>query len=79
MIANFVIMIFHVYLFILYYYPIVMVSQNTPEYLLPLESKFAFQPVMNITFSVDTFIFISAVLSAYLTFKDIDKYNGFRS
>ena len=35
---------------------------------------------MNIKFAADTFIFVSyysATLSAYLTFKDIKKYNGF--
>ena len=55
-----------------------MISQNTQEYILPLSSKFIFQPVMNITFAVDTFIFVSATLSAYLTFKDIEKHNCFR-
>jgi len=76
LIANFLIITFHLYAFIPFHHP--MISQNTPDYILPISSKFIFQPVMNITFAADTFIFVSATLSAYLTFKDIEKHNGFR-
>ncbi|XP_065917929.1 nose resistant to fluoxetine protein 6-like [Dysidea avara] len=76
LIANFLIVTFHLYVFIPFHQP--MISQNTPDYILPSASRFIFQPVMNVTFAADTFIFLSATLSAYLTLRDIEKHNGFR-
>ena len=53
-------------------------SQNTPRYLYFAFSRLIFQPPSNFTFSVDAFFLASAMLSAYLTFKDIEKHKKFR-
>ena len=51
-------------------------SQNT--YLQHVSSSFIFQPVTNVTLAVETFFVVSGTLSAYLTFKDMEKHKRFR-
>ena len=73
---NFIIVLHH-----LHYYAVFMfssASQNKPQYLDAAFSRFIFQPTVNITFSVDAFFLSSATLSAYLTFRDMEKHKKFR-
>ena len=51
-------------------------SQNS--YLQHVFSSFIFQPVTNVTLAVETFFVVSGTLSAYLTFKDMEKHKRFR-
>ena len=73
---NFLIVIHHLHYFAVFMFP--LASQNSPQYLNAAFSRFIFQPTLNITFSVDTFFLASATLSAFLTFKDMEKYKKFR-
>ena len=66
----------HVYIVALVFYP--QVSQNIPQYLDKFSSKMINQIFMNTTFAADTFFLISATLSSYLTFRDMDKHKKFR-
>lgn len=50
-------------------------SQN--DYLSRLSSRLIFQPIMNASLAVETFFVISGALSAYLTFKDMEKHKRF--
>ena len=75
-ISMFFVIAFHVYINIkVFYLPL---SRSTPQYLGKYPSKLLNQMFMNTTFAVDTFFLISATLSSYLTFKDIEKYKRFR-
>ncbi|XP_065910530.1 nose resistant to fluoxetine protein 6-like [Dysidea avara] len=76
LISNFIVVLFHVYINIRSFY--LPLSQNSPQYLDKYPSKMFNQIIMNSTFAVDTFFLISATLSSYLTFKDIEKCNKFR-
>ena len=71
---NSFIVIHHVYAFAILMFPFA----NHTLYFYDVRSRFTFQPTMNITFAVDAFFLISATLSAYLTFKDMDKHKKFR-
>ena len=73
---NFIIVIHHLHCFIVFTLP--FSSQNSPQYINAAFSRFIFQPTLNITFAVDTFFLASATLSAFLTFKDMEKYKKFR-
>ena len=73
---NLLIVINHLYCFAVFTLP--FSSQNSPQYLNAAFSRFIFQPTLNITFAVDTFFLASATLSAFLTFKDMEKYKKFR-
>ena len=73
---NFLIVIHHSHIFAITMFP--SVSQNTPRYLYSAFSRLIFQPPSNFTFSVDAFFLASATLSAYLTFKDMEKHKRFR-
>ena len=73
---NFLIVINHLFFFTVFTLP--FSSQNSPQYLDAAFSRFIFQPILNITFPVDTFFLASATLSAFLTFKDMEKYKKFR-
>ena len=53
------------------------VSSN-PDYFKTLSTRFLYQPITNVTFAVDGFLFLSSLLSAYLTLKDIEKHGKFR-
>ena len=74
--ANVVITAHHVSMVIFFFYP--QLSQNTKQYFIKYPSRMLNQPFMNATFSVDTFFVVSATLSSYLTFKDIEKFKRFR-
>ncbi|XP_065895284.1 nose resistant to fluoxetine protein 6-like [Dysidea avara] len=76
--ANFVNIGFHVYIHVLYPFMYPQLIQNTPQYLDKYPSRMFNQIFMNATFSVDTFFVVSATLSSYLTFKDIEKHGRFR-
>ena len=52
------------------------VSHNS--YLLHLPSRLIFQPVINVTFALESFFVVSGTLSAYLTFRDMEKHKRFR-
>ena len=52
------------------------VSHNS--YLSHLPSRLIFQPVINVTFALESFFVASGTLSAYLTFKDMEKHKKFR-
>ena len=71
---NLMIITFHVQQFIVLFYS--ATSQNS--YLQHLTSTLSFQPITNVTFSVETFFVVSGTLSAYLTFKDMEKHERFR-
>ena len=74
---NCLIVISHLHCFAVFTLP--FTSQNSPQYLNATFSRFIFQPTLNITFSVDAFFLASATLSAFLTFKDMEKHKKFRS
>jgi len=40
--------------------------------------ELGFQPIINVTFSVETFLLLSGLLIAYTMFKDMEKYRKFR-
>lgn len=40
--------------------------------------EFSFQPIMNVTFAVETFLLLSGLLIAYTMFKDMEKHGKFR-
>ena len=71
---NLTIITFHVQQFIVLFFS--ATSQNS--YLQHLTSTLSFQPITNVTFSVETFFVVSGTLSAYLTFKDMEKHKRFR-
>ena len=73
---NFIIVLHHLHCFVAFIFP--SASQNKQQYLDAAFSRFIFQPTVNITFSIDTFFLTSATLSAYLTFKDMEKQKRFR-
>ena len=73
---NFIIVLHHLHYYAVFMFP--LASQNKPQYLDAAFSRFIFQPTVNITFSIDTFFLASATLSAYLTFKDMEKHKRFR-
>ena len=73
---NCLIVAHHLHVFPVSMFP--SASQNTPTYLYAAISRYIFQPLMNVTFSVDAFFLVSATLSAYLTFKDMEKHKKFR-
>ena len=73
---NVIIVMNHVYAFVTFTFS--SASQNTPQYLGAVFSRYIFQPILNASFSVDTFFLASATLSAYLTFKDMEKHKKFR-
>ena len=74
---NYLIVIHHLFRFAVFELP--FTSQNSPQYLNATFSSFIFQPTLNSTFLVDAFFLASATLSAYLTFKDMEKHKKFRS
>ncbi|XP_065897368.1 nose resistant to fluoxetine protein 6-like [Dysidea avara] len=76
--ANFVNIGLHVYVHVVYPFMYPQLSQNTPHYLAKYPSRIFNQIFMNATFAADTFFVVSATLSSYLTFKDIEKHNRFR-
>ena len=69
---NFIIVLHHLHCFVVFMFS--SASQNKPQYLDAAFSRFIFQPTVNTTFSVDAFFLTSATLSAYLTFKDMEKH-----
>ena len=73
---NFIIVLHHLHCYVVFIFT--SASQNKPQYLDAAFSRFIFQPTVNITFSVDAFFLTSATLSAYLTFKDMEKHKRFR-
>ena len=73
---NFIIVLHHLHCFVVFMFS--SASQNKPQYLDAAFSRFIFQPTVNTTFSVDAFFLTSATLSAYLTFKDMEKHKRFR-
>ena len=73
---NSIILIHHVHTFAITI--IMFPSASQSPYLQDALSRFTFQPTVNITFSVDAFFLSSATLSAYLTFRDIEKHKKFR-
>ena len=73
-ISNFIIISSHVFQLAGHHYP--GTSQNF--YLHDLPSRLIFQPIINVTLAVETFFVVSGTLSAYLTFKDMEKHKGFR-
>ena len=75
---NFLIVLHHLHYYTIFMFSSSMTSQNSSYYLDAAFSRFIFQPIMNITFSVDAFFLVSATLSAYLTFKDMEKHKHFR-
>ena len=70
--------VLHVFIVINFFYS--RISQNTPHYILisKFSARMVNQPFVNITFAVDTFFVVSATLSSYLTFKDMEKHKRFR-
>ena len=74
---NFLIVIHHSHVFAITMFS--SASQNTPLYLYSAFSRLIFQPPLNFTFSVDAFFLASATVSAYQTFKDVEKYKKFRT
>ncbi|XP_065897444.1 nose resistant to fluoxetine protein 6-like isoform X2 [Dysidea avara] len=76
-ISNLHIVILHLYFDIFNLYP--QTSKNTPLYLDKYPSTMLSQLIMNATFHVDTFFVVSATLSSYLTFKDMEKHKKFRA
>ena len=73
---NFIIVLHHLHYYATFIFS--SASQNKPQYLDAAFSRFIFQPTVNITFSVDAFFLSSATLSAYLTFRDMEKHKKFR-
>ena len=73
-ISNFIIISSHVFQLVGLFYP--GTSQNL--YLHDLPSRLIFQPIINVTLAVETFFVVSGTLSAYLTFKDMEKHKRFR-
>ena len=71
---NSFIVIHHVYTFAILMFPFA----NHTLYFYDVLSRFTFQPTVNITFPVDAFFLSSATLSAYLTFRDMEKHKKFR-
>jgi len=41
--------------------------------------EFGFQPIVNVTFAVETFILLGGLLTAYTAFKDMEKHGKFRT
>ena len=72
--SNLTIITLHVQQLIVFFYS--ATSQNS--YLQHVFSSFIFQPVPNVTLAVETFFVVSGTLSAYLTFKDMEKHKRFR-
>ena len=71
---NLIIVIHHVHIYAIVMFP----SAGELTYLYDALSRFTFQPTVNITFPVDAFFLSSATLSAYLTFRDMEKHKKFR-
>ena len=71
---NSIIVIHHVHVYAVVMFP----SAGATAYFYNALSRFIFQPSVNTTFAVDAFFLSSATLSAYLTFKDMDKHKKFR-
>ena len=72
--CNSLIVMHHIDVFATVMFP----SAGVITYFLTVLSRIVFQPVINVTFAVDAFFLISATLSAYLTFRDMDKHKKFR-
>jgi len=51
---------------------------QNPQYFFEFLTRFLFQPVLNISLTVDSFFLLGAFLSSYLTLKDIKKHGRFR-
>ena len=75
---NFLIVLHHLHYYTVFTFSPGLTSQNSPQYLYTAFSRFIFQPIVNITFSVDAYFLVSATLSAYLTLKDMEKHKKFR-
>ena len=73
-ICMFWIILYHVH-FTALLYPEV---SNNPDYFKKLSRRFLYQPITNVTFAVDSFLFLSSLLSAYWTLKDMERYGRFR-
>ena len=71
---NSIIVMHHVHVYAVVMFP----PAGATTYFYNALSRFIFQPSVNNTFAVDAFFLISATLSAYLTFKDMDKHKKFR-
>ena len=71
-ISMFWVILGHVYAFL----PIASSIDNFPS-LLSVVSRFSFQAVGNAFFSVDSFFFLSGVLVAYLTLREMKKKGGY--
>ena len=75
---NFLIVLHHLHYYTVFTFSPGLTSQNSPHYLYAAFSRYIFQPIVNITFSVDAYFLVSATLSAYLTLKDMEKHKKFR-
>ncbi|XP_064617017.1 nose resistant to fluoxetine protein 6-like [Liolophura sinensis] len=53
-----------------------IVSDNLIDYGTVIFKRWTFQAIVNGTFSVDSFFFLSGLLVAYITFKEMDKSKG---
>ena len=71
-ISMFWVILGHVYAFV----PVTSTVNNAPH-LYSVLSRFSFQAVGNAYFSVDSFFFLSGVLVAYLTLKEMKKKDGY--
>ena len=55
-----------------------IIPHQNPQYIKELLSEFLLQPAFNASVLVHSFILLSALLSSYLTFKDMEKHGRFR-
>ena len=71
-ISMFWVILGHTFIWQLYF----MVAANGSEFNEKIPSHFLFQPVVNFTFSVDSFFVLSGLLLSYLSMKEMERHQG---
>ena len=72
--STLTIIMLHIYQLTPLFFP--ATSQN--PYLKHISSKLIFQPIMSVNFALESLFVLSGTVSAYLTFKDVEKHKRFR-
>ena len=72
--STLTIIMLHIYQLTPLFFP--ATSQN--PYLQHISSRLIFQPIMSVNFALESLFVLSGALSAYLTFKDVEKHKRFR-
>ena len=72
--SNLIIVSLHLFYINGVFFPGTTHNSYLQEYIM----RFNLQPIVNVTFAVECFFVVSGTLSAYLTFKDMEKHKRFR-